>query len=68
MTCILKNTTFLMLYPTNLWANKKVDSNIDHRRCTVMERLNLIDLLNITEKNLSKVIHIDPEPQLALNF
>jgi len=37
-------------------------------KATVLERLNLIDLLNITEKTLSKVIHIDPEPQLSLNF
>lgn len=37
-------------------------------KTTVLERLNLIDLLNMNDKILSKVVHIDPEPQLVLNF
>lgn len=35
---------------------------------TILERLNLIDLLNINDKILSKVIPKLQEPQLALNF
>ncbi len=37
-------------------------------KTTIMERLNLFDLLNMNDKILSRVIHIDPEPQLVLNF
>jgi hypothetical protein len=37
-------------------------------KTTIMERLNLFDLLNMNDKILSRVIYIDPEPQLVLNF
>jgi len=37
-------------------------------RTTILERLNLIDLLGLNDKNLSKVIHNDLQCQLALNL
>ncbi|MFH0806960.1 MAG: IS4 family transposase [Elusimicrobiota bacterium] len=37
-------------------------------KTTILERLNLIDLLNMNDKILSKVINNDHQGQLALNF
>lgn len=37
-------------------------------RTTILERLNLIDLLNMNDKILSKVINNEHQGQLALNF
>lgn len=37
-------------------------------RTTIWERMNLIDLLNINDKNLPKVIHKEEQYQLELNF
>ena len=37
-------------------------------KTTILERLNLIDLLNMNDKILAKVMHKEQEPQLALIF
>jgi hypothetical protein len=37
-------------------------------KTTVLERLNLFDLLRMNDKILSRVMHKEQEPQLALNF
>jgi len=37
-------------------------------KTTILERLNLIDLLNLNDKTLSKVIHNEQQCQLALNL
>jgi len=61
---------YLLLTYIKYQSRYKKSISYLHRiiKTTILERLNLIDLLNLNDKILSRVIHNKQDPQLLLNF